>query len=308
MAGSSTPGGFTGVIAPVLTPFDETGKADAKRFIEHARWLLAQGCTGLAPFGTTSEANSLSLFERLELLEALVESGIPADKLMPGTGACAIPDAVRLTRHAVDMGCPSVLMLPPFYYKAVEDEGLFRFFDSVIDQVGKPALKVYLYHIPPVAQVGFSHDLISRLLSAFPDTIRGLKDSSGNWGHTKSIIESFPELNVFSGSEVTLLDNLRAGGAGCISATANVNARGLRDLFDHSGDLDADDRQAKTTSLRLAIQELPVIAFLKAIIAEMRGDAGWRTVRPPLVAVDPSAARAAIQSLREIHEFAPRLG
>src|SRR5215813_8033972 len=167
---------FCGVIAPVLTPFGEDGGPDAERFVEHCQWLMATGCTALAPFGTTSEGNSLGLDERMELLEDLVDGGIEPSKLMPGTGACSLGDAVVLSRHAVDLGCGGVLMLPPFYYKAPSEEGLFRFFAEVIEGVGDDRLKIYLYHIPPVAQVGFSLPLIGRLLREFPKTVVGLKD------------------------------------------------------------------------------------------------------------------------------------
>ncbi len=186
--------GFAGVIAPVLTPFGEDGSPDAQRFVDHAHWLMEEGCTGLAPFGTTSEANSLGLDERMELLEELVDDGIEPAKLMPGTGTCSLADAIMLTRHAMDLGCGGVLMLPPFYYKGPSEEGLFRFFAEVIEGVGDDRLKVYLYHIPPVAQVGFSLPLIGRLIKEFPNTVVGLKDSSGDWSNTAAILEAYPEL------------------------------------------------------------------------------------------------------------------
>ncbi|MGD9830685.1 MAG: dihydrodipicolinate synthase family protein, partial [Hyphomicrobiaceae bacterium] len=187
---------FSGVIAPVTTPFGEDGAPDADRFVAHAQWLMEDGCTGLAPFGTTSEANSLGLDERMELLEALVEGGLAPETLMPGTGTCSLTDTVILTRHAVDMGAGGVLMLPPFYYKQPSEEGLYRFFSDVIEQVGDDRLKVYLYHIPPVAQVGIPLPLIARLRAAFPDTVVGLKDSSGDWSNTKAILDANPGFEV----------------------------------------------------------------------------------------------------------------
>ena len=170
---------FSGVIAPVLTPFGEDGGPDAERFVEHCHWLMAEGCTGLAPFGTTSEGNSLGVDERMELLEELVDDGMEAEALMPGTGTCSLADAVVLTKHAVDLGCGGVLMLPPFYYKAPSEEGLFRFFARVIEEVGDDRLKVYLYHIPPVAQVGFSIPLIGRLDQGVPRHRRRLEGLLG---------------------------------------------------------------------------------------------------------------------------------
>src|SRR5436853_4892655 len=182
---------LSGVLAPVLTPFRSDLSPDAARFVRHCRWLLAQGCAGLAVFGTTSEANSLSVEEREALLEQLLGEGIEAGRLLPGTGCCAISDTVRLTRAAVRAGCAGVLMLPPFYYKGVSDEGLFRAFAEVIERVGDARLRVYLYHIPPVAQVGFSGNLIGRLLAAYPRAIAGMKDSSGDWSNTKAMLDAF---------------------------------------------------------------------------------------------------------------------
>jgi 4-hydroxy-tetrahydrodipicolinate synthase len=179
---------FQGVIAPLVTPFGEDGAPDPDRFISQADWLMRNGCTGLAPFGTTSEANSLGLDERMELLEELVDAGIEAGKLLPGTGMCAVTDAIALTQHAVEAGCGGVLMLPPFYYKGVSDDGLFAYFSDVIESVGDDRLKVYLYHIPPIAQVGISLPLIARLRKAYPKTIAGLKDSSGDWNQTKAFL------------------------------------------------------------------------------------------------------------------------
>ena len=205
---------FSGVLVPVLTPFTGSGEPDAARFTAFCRWLLDQGAGGLAIFGTTSEANSMSPAERMGLLDHLVEAGIPAEKLMPGTGACAMTDAAALVRHAVGHGCGGVLMLPPFYYKPVSDDGIFAFISGVIDKVGSPALKVYLYHIPPVAVVGYSLDLVGRFIKAYPQTVVGLKDSSGDWNNTAALLDRYPGFAIFPGSEVFLLDALRKGGAG----------------------------------------------------------------------------------------------
>ena len=224
---------FSGVIAPVLTPFGEDGSPDAERFVAHCEWLMQEGCTALAPFGTTSEGNSLGVDERMELLEELADSDIEAGTLMPGTGSCSLADAIVLTRHAVELGCGGVLMLPPFYYKAPNEDGLFRFFAEVIEGVGDDRLKIYLYHIPPVAQVGFSLPLIGRLIKAFPETVVGLKDSSGDWNNTAAILDAHPGFEVFPGSEIFLLQGLRKGAAGCISATCNVSAAAIRNVYDH---------------------------------------------------------------------------
>lgn len=294
---------FSGVIAPVLTPFGEDGSPDLDRFVEHCEWLLEDGCTGLAPFGTTSEGNSIGLDERMELLEELVDAEIEPAKLMPGTGACALSDAVLLCEHAVELGCGGVLMLPPFYYKNPSEEGLFRFFAEVIEEVGDDDLKVYLYHIPPVAQVGFSLPLIERLRREFPNTVVGLKDSSGDWSNTKAILDAFPGFEVFPGSEVFLLDGLRSGAAGCISATANVSARAIRHVFDNWQSSEADRLQGEITALRKAIQAYPMIPVLKAIVAHYREDPAWASLRPPFVEMSEEEAEAAVRQLAEVHGF-----
>jgi len=282
---------FSGVIAPVLTPFGEDGGPDAERFVEHCQWLMAEGCTGLAPFGTTSEGNSLGLDERMELLEELVDTGeVDPAKLMPGTGACSLADAI-------------VLMLPPFYYKATSEEGLFRFFAQAIEEVGDDRLKVYLYHIPPVAQVGFSLPLIGRLIKEFPDTVVGLKDSSGDWSNTAAILATYPGFEVFPGSELFLLDGLRKGGAGCISATCNVGAAAIRHVYDNWQGPEADKLQADITALRKAIQAFPMIPALKALIAHYRQDPGWAKLRAPFVGLSAAEADKVIRTLAEAHGF-----
>lgn len=294
---------FSGVIAPVLTPFGDDGGPDPDRFVEHCEWLLEDGCTALAPFGTTSEANSLGLDERMELLEELVDAGIDPARLMPGTGMCSVTDATILTQHAVDLGCGGVLMLPPFYYKNPSEEGLFQFFADVIDEVGDDRLKVYLYHIPPVAQVGFSLPLIGRLKKEFPGVVVGMKDSSGDWANMKAVLEAYPDLELFPGSELFFLQGLRAGAKGTISATANVAAKAMRALFDQWKGPSADGMQEQISALRKTVQSFAMVPLLKAIIAHYRDDAGWAEVRPPFLAMPEAEARRAIKLLDEQHNF-----
>ena len=205
-------GRIQGVLSPVVTPFRSDLSPDAERFVRHCRWLLSQN-VGLAAFGTNSEANSLSADERVELLDHLVAAGLDTARMMPGTGCCALPETVRLTAHAMKVGCAGVLMLPPFYYKGVSDDGLFRSFAEVIERVGDRRLRVYLYHIPPVAQVPITLGLIERLLKAYPDNVAGIKDSSGDWANTKAVLDAFAPsgFDVFPGSETFLLAAMRAG-------------------------------------------------------------------------------------------------
>jgi 4-hydroxy-tetrahydrodipicolinate synthase len=287
-----------GVLAPVVTPFDADRSPDAARMTSHCRWLLDQG-VGLAVFGTNSEANSMSVAEKIALLDALVDAGLPPTRMMPGTGCCAFTDSVALTRHAVRLGCGGVLMLPPFYYKAVPDEGLFRNYAEVIERVGDERLRIYLYHIPPVSQIPISLALIERLLDAYPRTIAGVKDSSGDWNNTRAMLERFQPrgFDVFAGSESFLLATLRGGGAGCITATGNVNPGPIARLAESWKDSDADARQAALDRVRAAFQRFPMIPALKRAIAHHSGDPGWATVRPPLVELSEAQAGLLMQAL-----------
>ena len=289
------------VWSPVITPFTADLAPDTARFVAHCRWLLDND-VGLAVFGTNSEANSLATDEKRHLLDALVENGIPAERLMPGTGSCAIPEAVALTRHAVDKGVEGVLMLPPFYYKGVSDEGLFRYFSEIIERVGDERLRIYLYHIPPVSQVPISLTLIERLLKAYPGTVVGVKDSSGDWDNTKAMIDNFGAdgFQVYAGSEPFLLETLRAGGAGCISATANVNPGPIAALAKQWQGEDADQHQADLIRTRRIFESVPMIPALKAATARFSGIDSWARPRPPLVELDAEQRRALFSKLDEI--------
>jgi 4-hydroxy-tetrahydrodipicolinate synthase len=261
---------------------------------------LDQGAGGLAIFGTTSEANSMAPAERMALLDKLVAAGIPAQKLMPGTGACAMTDAVDLIKHAIGHGCGGVLMLPPFYYKGLPDDGIFAFIAGVIDKVGSAALRMYLYHIPPVAVVGYSLDLVGRLIRAYPETVVGLKDSSGDWSNTAALLERYPGFAVFPGSEVFLLDALRRGGAGCITATGNINAAGIARLYANWQGPQAEALQAEATLLRKTMQAYPMVPALKRVVAHFRGDPGWAAVRPPMVPLDAAQSQAMLADFAKI--------
>jgi 4-hydroxy-tetrahydrodipicolinate synthase len=276
-----------GALAPVVTPFGAELRPDAARLARHCRHLVERN-VGLAVFGTNSEANSMSVPEKLALLDALVDAGLPPARMMPGTGCCAFPDTVELTRRAMHHGCAGVLMLPPFYYKGVSDDGLFASYAEVIERVGDARLRIYLYHIPPVSQVPLSPALIERLLTRYPGVIAGIKDSSGDWNNTRVLLERFQSstFDVFSGSETFLLPTLLAGGAGCISATANVNPAPIAALAATGAEgLDAERQQSALDRVRAVFQRFPMIPALKAALADAYGDDGWATVRPPLVSL-----------------------
>jgi len=289
-----------GVLSPVITPFRKDLSPDVDRFVKHCKWLMKSGCAGLAVFGTNSEANSMSVEEKLELLDALVKGGVPAASLMPGTGHCALTDSVKMTREAVRMGCGGVLMLPPFYYKGVSDEGLYRNFSEVIERVGDDRLRLYLYHIPPVSQVGISLELIDKLLSRYPNVVAGAKDSSGDWSNTKAMLDRFKDrgFDVFPGSEMFLLDGLRNGGKGCITATGNVNPGPIANVFRNWKGPDADKLQEGINVTRKIMQKVPMIPALKAVTAHFANDPAWKTVRPPLVELTAEQEKQVITELK----------
>ena len=287
-----------GVFAPVLTPFTQRLEPDVKRFVAHCRWLIEQHVS-LAIFGTNSEAASLSVDERIALTDAILEAGIPAAHLMPGTGGCSITDVTRLTRHAVENGAAGVLMLPPFYYKGVSDEGLFAYYAEVIERVGSDRLKIYLYHIPQVTQVPITLKLVEMLRKRYPDSVVGEKDSSGNWDNTKALLDNFAKdgFDVFPGSESLLSKTLPLGGAGCISATVNVNPAGIQAVFEGWNSAQGAELQAKADVIRTIFQSAIMIPAMKRVLAEFSNDPQWRVVRPPLCALSDSAATDLLKKL-----------
>ena len=281
-------------------PFRRNLEADPGRLIHQCNWLLSQQ-VGIAVFGTNSEANSLSVDEKIDLLDRLTEAGIDPLRLLPGTGLCALTDTVKLTRHVANLGCSGALMLPPFYYKGVSDEGLFRSYAEVIERVGSERLRIYLYHIPPVSQVGISIALIERLLATYPDVVVGIKDSSGDWQNTKAMLDAgWDDFRIFAGSEAFLLQTMQAGGAGCISATANINPAGIYGLYQNWQSPTAAATHQELLELRECIQRFPVIPALKATVSYFSGDPEWLRVRPPLVELAEDQQRNLIARLEAI--------
>jgi 4-hydroxy-tetrahydrodipicolinate synthase len=299
---------ITGVLSPVVTPFKADLSPDPERLVRHCRWLLSQD-VGLAVFGTNSEANSLATEEKIELLDHLADAQLDPARMMPGTGCCAITDSVRLTAHAMKLGCAAVLMLPPFYYKAVSDDGLFRNFAEVIERVGDKRLRIYLYNIPPVSQVAITVSLIERLLESYPGIVAGVKDSSGDWDNTKVYLDNFADhgFDVFPGSETFLLRGMRHGGAGCISATANVNPAAIARLFATWSTADADSQQARLDAIRGIFARYPMIPALKSVVAHYSGDSSWVNVRPPLVELTADQKSSLIAELDRVGFIMPEL-
>ncbi len=281
-----------GALAPVVTPFDENHHPDGERFIRFCHWLLGQGVK-LAVFGTTSEANSLSLAEKSALLERLLDSGADPDRIMPGTGLCSLSETVDLTARAATLGCPRVLLLPPFYYKNLCEDGLFGYTAEVIERVADGDLQIYLYHFPAMSRTPWPMEVIDRLVKTYPGTIAGIKDSSGKWAQTAAFIHAgWDDFRVFCGSERFLLQTLQAGGAGCISATANVNPAPIAALCANWRQDQAGQLQADLTRVRECFEAAPMVASVKAAIAMATNDSAWANPRPPLVPLSHTQSTA----------------
>lgn len=287
-----------GLIAPTLTPFNDDGSLAMDLYIEHANRLFEQGCAGIAPFGTTGEALSVGIDERIAAIAVLVDAGIDPARMIPGTGLTSVADTARLSRACLDLGCASVLTLPPFYFKAVADEGLYTYFAQLVAAIGDDA-RIYLYHIPQIAGVGVPMSVVRDLYADFPRQVVGIKDSSGDWENTAALL-GIDGLVVYPGSELPLLDALALGAPGCISATANLNAGAIArviELFDR-GDLAAARAEHEAVKrFRMTLEQYAPIPAQKRLLATATGDGRWANVRPPLVAMPAEAG----------HELATRL-
>ncbi len=279
-----------GVVAASLTPLDADLVPDAALLERHCRWLLANGCDGINLLGTTGEATSLGIAQRHRVMEAVADSGLPLSRFMVGTGTSALADAVTLTALAARLGFAGALVIPPFYFKNLGEDGVFTYIATLIERVGDPALALYLYHFPALSGVPFTLSLIERLTAAYPGTIVGLKDSSGDLSYSESVVRAFPGLDVFPSSEAVLLDARRSGYAGCISATANITAPLAGRAW--AADADGADAQVAASELRTAIARYPLVAAIRHVASGLFGDARWARILPPL---EPLANAQAVE-------------
>jgi 4-hydroxy-tetrahydrodipicolinate synthase len=293
-----------GLISPILSPFDDSLNFNQEMYNELAKDLLSTGCSGLAPFGTTGEALSVSNDERMQALENLIKSGVSPDKLIPGTGLCNFPDTVKISRHAIELGCKGVMTLPAFYFKDVTDEGLFQYYERLIDEINHPNLKIYLYHIPQVSGVGLSIPLVKKLRSTYPDIIVGIKDSSGVWENTEQLL-SIDGLIVYPGAELPVIDAIKLGGPGCISATANFNPTNIAKVIELSHDRkwdQAEEVHKDVKEVRYLFQDYSAIPAQKAMLAIKYKDKRWKNIRPPLVQISEQRSSELEEKLRN-HGF-----
>jgi len=302
------PSSLPAVLSPVLTPFTANGDIDHQRLLKHCQWLAANG-VGHALFGTNSEANSMSVRQKMDALTKLIEGGLDPSHIMPGTGATAIDDAVSMTNHALAHHCPAVLMIPPFYYKDITDDGLFAYFSEVIQKVGNSALQIYFYNIPPVTKITLSLSLLDRLVRAYPKTIVGMKDSSGDWSYSESVIKLLAPhgFRVYAGNEAFLLRTMKAGGAGCISATVNMNPKAIAKLAAHWEDADAAEQQIGLDRVRSVFDKHQMITGMKTALAFFSKDPDWLRVRPPLMQLSGDQQGQLMGELKAINFDMPGL-
>lgn len=289
-----------GVYAAALTPFTPDFEPDIERWLGHCRWLLDNGCDGVAPLGTTSEANSISLEKRLEMIAAFGASDLPKGTAIFGTGACALSEAVKLTRAAIEADAGGQLMLPPFYYKNPSEDALFAFYSEVIQRVADDRMRLYLYHFPQMSAVPIPVSLTVRLKKEYGDLIAGMKDSSGVWEYTAETLSEIPGFGAFCGNETFLLDTLKAGGAGTISASTNISASLCQKVYQNWQDKGAPDLQAAVTEVRKIFQSFSTVGAQKAVKAEVSGDAEWNRLAPPLEAMSARDRKDLFRQLRAL--------
>lgn len=295
-----------GLISPILTPFNADLTIATDLYVDLARKLLATGgCAGLAPFGTTGEALSVGIEERITALEALIDAGIDPAVMIPGTGLTNFVDTARLTRHATELGCHGTMILPAFYFKGVSDDGIYAYYARLIEAVDHPDLRIFLYHIPQVAGVGLSPQLVARLHNDYPGIIVGIKDSSGDWNNTAALLE-IKSLITYPGAELPVIEAIKLGAPGCISATANLNGNGIAEVIDlcHQGRWeDAEKAHEKVRAIRMLFQDYAPIPAQKALLARATGDPRWNTLRPPMMSMAAADAETLETRLRENFGF-----
>ena len=273
----------TGIYAASLTPFTSSYEPEIPMLISHVQWLLGNGADGVALLGSTGEANSMTLKQRQSIIEQSARK-LPVDQLLIGTGSCALKDAIKLTKVSIDEGIYAVLVLPPFYYKPLNDESVIRFYSELIGAVKDSKLRIIFYNFPKFTGYNFDHNVIGKMKQRFGEIAAGIKDSSGNWDNMESVAQNVSDFKVYSGTETYLLETLLNGGAGCITATANLIATECQQVFqDWKNDQleDAMQKQKQLTSLRKAFECYPFVSELKSIFADHKDLNEWRHVMPP---------------------------
>lgn len=293
---------LSGVFAASLTPLKPDLSCDVQAMAEHCKELINRGCSGVAIFGTTGEGSSFSVHEKKKVMKSLIDSGIAPEKLIIAVSSCPIPDVVELAQEALKLGCAALLIVPPFFYKSVDEAGVAAFYREVILRVGNPALRIILYHIPQFSGVPFTLNLIRRLLEEFPEQVFGLKESEGNLLLVGEILKQFPHFNVYAGNEVQLSEAARLGAAGSISGMANLFPELLQSLYAFGKDPSKRNDKEKIDAIRQLVRHYPFIAAFKGVMEIKKGSA-WHALRPPLMPLDKDQQRALYDELSKIEKI-----
>lgn len=292
---------ISGVWAAALTPLDAQGNIDLKTFTRHVNWLLKNGCHGVVIFGTTGEAPSFTMRERIDALDHLIENGVSPSKLVVGTGYCAFEDTFRLTVHATDRQCAGVLVIPPFFFKGISNEGIIGYYAKLIEDVGEN-ISLYLYHFPDMSGVGISHDVITTLVERYPEQVKGVKDSSGSLENMKAMASLFPQLSIMSGDDDLLLPLLEHGGKGSITATVNLIPSQLRQVYDNFTSGQEQDQNMLTLIENVwnkTLLQYPVTEAIKIYLSLHTNHKDWQHLRLPLVPLPANQVDDMLTSLEQ---------
>jgi 4-hydroxy-tetrahydrodipicolinate synthase len=292
-----------GVLTAALTPLDKDLNCHYAQLVIHLQWLLKRGNDGITLLGTTGEANSFSVDERKRILDAVIGAGIPPDKLLVGTGCCSVTDTAMLTRHAWSHNVGGILLLPPFYYKNISDTGLETYISALLDKVGENKIEIYLYHFPQLTGVPFTTKFTERIVSKYQENIVGMKDSGGDWSHMEEVITAIPGFRLYTGNEKFLLPMLKAGGAGCISASANLTSPEAAVVYEAWKNGGGEKEQDRLSMLREVLESYPAIGTLKYVFAKLSGNKDWLNVRPPNVIISSDEGLQIKQKLKEMEYF-----
>ena len=302
-----------GVFSAALTPINQDYSINSPLFLSHCQWLLTQGLDGLAVFGTTGEANAFNVEEKIKALQFLIDNNVNPDHLMPGTGQCSVTDTVKFTKKCADIKVRAVLVLPPFFYKDVSDEGVIEYYKRVVEEVGDNNIHYILYHIPQTSGVFISFNVIEKLLKLYPNNIVGMKDSSGDLDNMLKVTKFFNDFSLFSGSDSLASKVCRRGGAGAITATSNISGKLLSYIIKNNNEVSPIDNFQEIQLLQEKIRETlfthePVSA-LKAFLSIQQNNQEWNRVNPPLHKIenpqDHKTVIGLIELIKKMEELIP---
>ena len=292
---------INGTYCATLTPVNTDFSINKKLFLEHCNNLLTEGLDGIGIFGTTGEANSFNVEEKIEAINFLIDNNIDPDKIISGTGKCSIKDTVKLTKHAAKLKVKAVLLLPPFYYKNVEEEGVVEYFKKIVEQVGENSLKYLLYNIPQISGISISTGIIKKLIKLYPSNFVGMKDSSGDINNMLKIIQSFKDFSLFSGSDILAQEICKKGGAGAITATSNISGKLISYIINnYNNEKNINNFQDLQVQIRSTLFSNEPISTLKAFLSVKNNEKSWNKVLPPLSTINDPKNNKTVMDLIEL--------